>query len=187
MPGDVSPGDDEVLASLRRANSGDGDEAALQLDAELIGIAQSAPSALARVATQTLSTGDAQLRMTAIYALGRAAEAGDPSLVAQIERTLVGRAELDHALERKALATALLHVWSRDDDDTFTVERRSARHRSVALRMAAAMSLALSTPEPLPGFLVPELRELATDAHAEVRFWAKQALSGSDEAPPIRS
>ena len=71
---------------------------------------------------------------------------------------------------------SLLHVWGRSDDETFAVEQRHATDDSPVLRLAAAMSLALSTPEPLPGFLVPTVRRLSVDAEPAVRLWAEHAL-----------
>lgn len=106
----------------------------------------------------------------------------EPDLVAQIEATLVERAAFLHDdLLMDAVATALLHVWGRSDDETFAVEQRHATDDSPVLRLAAAMSLALSTPEPLPGFLVPTVRRLSVDAEPAVRSWAEHALSYLEE------
>lgn len=85
-----------------------------------------------------------------------------------------------------AIATALLHVWGRSEDEGFAPERRHARSPSATLRLASAMSLALSTPEPLPAVLVPTVRELSVDPEPAVRFWAEDALSYLKERLPDR-
>lgn len=96
------------------------------------------------MATEALSTGDVQFRIAAALALGRCAEAVEPDLVDQIEATLVENAAVGHDdLLRDAFATALLHVWGRSDDQTFSGEQRHASSPSATLRLAAAKSLAL--------------------------------------------
>lgn len=174
----AEPQDAEILAVLRLQTSEMDDEAMATLDRELIRVARAGPGKLARVASALLSGGNALLQIAAAYALGRAAEEADPDLVAQIETTLVDHAAAvrDEAL-MDAVATALLHVWSRSDDETFAVEQRHATAPSPTLRLAAAKSLALSTPEPLPGFLIATVRELSADAEPAVRSWAEHALS----------
>lgn len=116
------------------------------------------------------------LRVAAAYGLGRAAEAAEPDLVAQIEAALVEQAAVVHE-DALMDATALLHAWGRSDDETFATEQRHATDPSPTLRLAAAKSLALSTPEPLPGFLIPTVRNLSTDAEPAVRLWAEHALA----------
>ena len=171
------PSEEDVRAVFRLAPERDEDEDRLaRFDTELTQMAQMAPRVVAAAAGRALGGNDRQLQVAAIYAFGRAAEAADDELRAEIERILVGRGDLDREREREAVATALLHVWGVDDDDTFTVERRYARSSSAALRMAAAMSLALSTPVPLPGFLLSTMRGLAADPQPEVRSWANFAL-----------
>ncbi len=155
-----------------------GDEAMATFDRELVRLALSRPHTLAQVAAENLSGGDAMLRVAAAYALGRAAEATDPPLVAQIEAALVEQAAIMHDdVLMDAIATALLHVWGRDDDETFATERRYASDPNPALRLAAAKSLALSTPEPLPDFLISTVHQLKADPEPAVRLWAKEALS----------
>lgn len=175
---DAEPDDAEMLAVLRLQTREMDDEAMATLDRELIRLALANPHTLARVAADSLSGSDPLLRVAAAYALGRAAEAAKPDLVAQIRATLVDQAAIAHdeALV-DAMATALLHVWGRSDDETFATERRHATNPSCTLRLAAAKSLALSTPEPLPAFLVPIVRELSVDADPAVRSWAEHALS----------
>ena len=174
----AEPGDAEIVAVLGLQTLDMDDEAMATLDRELIRLAQASPGRLAHVAAHALSGEDGLLRVAAAFALGRAAEMAEPDLVAQIEATLVERAAFAHdELLINAVATALLHVWGRSDDETFAVEQRLATDDSPALRLAAAKSLALSTPEPLPGFLVPTVRRLSADAVPAVRSWAEHALS----------
>ena len=172
------PEEAEIVAVLRLQEPEMDDEAMATLDRELIRLAQGGPGKLARAAIRALSGSDAELRVAAAYALGRAAEAAEPDLVAQIEAGLVDQAAVVHddAL-MDAMATALLHVWSRSDDETFAIEQRHATDASPALRLAAAKSLALSTPEPLPDYLIPTVRGLSTDAEPAVRSWAEHALA----------
>ena len=151
-------------------------------DDELIRLARAAPHKVTRVATEALSTADVQLRIAAALALGRCAEAVEPDLVDQIEATLVENAAVGHDdLLRDAFATALLHVWGRSDDQTFSAEQRHASSPSATLRLAAAKSLALHTPEPLPGFLVRTVRNLSLDTEPAVRSWAEHTLSYMEE------
>lgn len=174
----AEPDDAEIVAVLRLQEPEMDDEAMATLDRELIRLAKSSPGKLAHVAAQALSGTDGLLRVAAAFALGRAAEMAEPDLVAEIEATLVERAAVVRDdLLMDAVATALLHVWGRSDDETFAIEQRHATDSSPTLRLAAAMSLALSTPEPLPGFLVPTVRRLCVDGEPAVRSWAEHALS----------
>ena len=175
----AEPADAEIVAVLRLQTPEVDDEAMATLDRELIRLSRASPGRLAHVAAQALSGEDGLLRVAAAFALGRAAEMAEPDLVAQIEATLVERAatlveraaSVHDDLLMDAVATALLHVWGRSDDETFEVEQRHATDDSPVLRLAAAMSLALSTPEPLPDFLVPTVRRLSVDAEPAVRSW----------------
>jgi len=173
----AEPDDAEIVAVLGLQTHEMDDEAMAALDRELIRLALSNPQKLARVAAENLSGTDALRRVAAAFALGRAAEAAEPDLVALIEATLVREGAVAHDDLRYAIATALLHVWGRNDDETSAAERRYATDPSPTLRLAAAMSLALSTPEPLPSFLVPMVRKLRVDAEPAVQSWAEHALS----------
>lgn len=167
-----------MAAVLRLQTPEMDDEVMVTLDRELVRLAQASPGRLAHVAAQALSGDDGLLRVAAAFALGRAAEIAEPDLMAEIEAILIERAAfVQDDLLMDAVATALLHVWGRSDDETFAIEQRHATDDSPALRLAAAKSLALSTPEPLPGFLVPTVRRLSADAVPAVRSWAEHALS----------
>jgi hypothetical protein len=76
-----------------------------------------------------------------------------------------------------ALAGAIGLAWNRSADGTFAVQLRYATNEHMTLRLAAAKSLALSTPVPLPAFLIPTLRHLADDKDAEIRTWGQHGLS----------
>ncbi|MDQ1501669.1 MAG: hypothetical protein QOI86_5009, partial [Actinomycetota bacterium] len=135
------------------------------------------PDVLVGVAKGLLD-GDPPLRGAAAHALGRAAEFAEPHLLAEIERLLIDLAKTEtERFVMNALAGALHFAWNRSDDETFAVELRHANDQNVTLRLAAAKSLALSTPVPLPAFLTPTLRELADDEDTEIRSWAEHGLS----------
>jgi hypothetical protein len=129
---------------------------------------------LAREATRCLRDDD-----------GRCAETGADGLVAEIEGTLLILAE--RAATRPvaaAVAIALNHVWNRQDDRSWAMQLHCALSPHVALRLAAAQALALSTSVPLPQLLVPAAERLASDPDEEVRRWAQDALRYRDGWPP---
>jgi hypothetical protein len=153
------------------------DDAWATYDLILVELAQRDPAVLARVALRDLD-GDPPLREAGAHALGRAAEFAEPDLINQIGRTLLNVAESESERSvMNALAGAIGFVWNRSDDETFAVQRRHAAGENVTLRLAAAKHLALATPVPLPGHLIPTLRQLANDEDAEIRSWAEHGLS----------
>lgn len=181
------PDDSEIIAVLRLWTDEMDDIALAAFDREVIRLASVVSPRLAVVATEALAGSDPRLRVAAAFALGRCSELAELGLVANIETTLIENAAVrnDDVL-MDAIATALLHVWGRSDDEGFATERRYARSPSATLRLASAMSLALSTPEPLPASLVPTVRELSVDPESAVRFWAEDALAYVDERLPDR-
>lgn len=172
------PDDSEIIAVLRQRTNEVDDIALAAFDNDVIRLARVAAPRLALVATEALSMSDAQLRVAAAFALGRCSEVCEPALLARIETTLMDNAVVrgDDVL-MDAIATALFKVWDRSDDEGFATERRFAKSPIATLRLASAMSLALGTPEPLPAFLVPTVRELSVDPEPAVRYWAEDALS----------
>jgi hypothetical protein len=166
-----------VEGLLRDLAAASGDDAWATCDETLVGVAEGDPAVLAGAALRAMD-GDPPLRAAGAHALGRAAEFAESELVDQIERTLLGLAETE--TERSvmtALAGAIVFVWNRSDDEAFVVQVRHAVDRNVVLRLAAAKSLALSTPVPLPAHLVPTLRQLTDDEDEEIRKWAEHGLA----------
>jgi hypothetical protein len=159
------------------ASDNQDDDAWAEHDGTLIRLAERDPDLLARVAAREMER-DPAMRAAAAHALGRAAEFADEILLDRIEKLLLARAQTE--VERSVmteLAGAIKFVWNRSDDETFAVEYRYASEGNVTLRLAAAMSLALATPVPLPALLVPTLRRLADDEDAAIRTWAEHGLS----------
>ena len=125
------PDDCEIIAVLRLWTYEMDDSALAAFDREVIRIARLVSPRLAVVATEAPAGSDARLRVAAAFALGRCSELAEPGLVADIETTLIENAAVrdDDAL-RDAIATALLNVWGRSDDDGFATERRYAGARA---------------------------------------------------------
>lgn len=174
---DDDPMERTVEALLRDLAAEPDDDVWATYDQTLVDVAERDPAVLAGAALRALD-GDPPLRAAAAHALGRAAEFAESELVNQIERTLLRLAETE--TERSvmtALAGAIGFVWNRSDDETFAVQLHHAAGQNVILRLAAAKSLALSTPVPLPALLVPTLRQLADDEDAEIRRWGEHGLS----------
>jgi hypothetical protein len=181
---DVTPEDaQQLLGSLPTPDVGD--PAAAAFHDRVLEVAALDAELLAREALRRLRDDDDRIRVAALYALGRCAETGPDGLVAEIEGTLLVHAE--RAQPRpvaSAVAIALNHLWNRHGDRSWAMQLHCAISPHLALRLAAAQALALSTTVPLPPLLVPAAERLAADPDDEVRRWAQDALSYRDGWPP---
>jgi hypothetical protein len=156
-------GEDEVIADA--------------FHSKIVALAFDDPHLVFRLGAKLLGSEEAPLRAAAAHAIGRAAEAGDESLARIAEKTVIEQLKNETSgAAVEALAIGLLHVWGRLDDPKFTRQLAFARESNPSLRIAAAQSLALSAPTPLPAFLESILKLLSQDSDPEVQRWAQVGL-----------
>lgn len=167
------------ISALICSLAGDDKLSIVAFDSRVAVLAEANAPLVASVALEFLSSDRVLSRSAASLALGRAAEFGGTLLSEELGDLLLVQlgTEADNGVVEN-IATALLHVWGRQD--THDIELRLASNPDPRYRIAAAKSLSLSSASPMASEIAGALRRLAGDEDARVRYWAQLGLVDMD-------